>query len=537
MASNLRIYPDAEDVVIPWNADYEFPSVANKAIKISPRLPASTGSSPVLPGQTVSFTFPAQGYLDGKKTTVSFDLYLKGYDTYNFGGTGTKPNTGSKVYLQNNISSIFKHARLSYGSYQLEQVQENGFLQRQLSEMSGYGANDNDQLGIAKGVSGISSGPSPGIATFDNVTLNNRARTHSLINDVNTVLTTAVARIRPTYVSDGAHYAVKRYQVELPFGLLQQGKLLPVKYMAGQLQLDLTLCSAEEIILANGNIGSHATPNNTGTPSFYLKNVALHPETLEFDQFYDAKVLKGLESGGIPIQYSSFKSYISVLNSSNMQIAIPEKSRSVKAIFAFVRQQQNSFQTDNGASFGDFEGSILSSYQVRVGNRYFPAAPCINTHVPGKRTGSAEPFVELQKALKVFGDPSIIAAINPQRWNAVSKTFTIANNTAGFPTNHAAADGSVFAVGVTTDGLPDSPIGLAPYEVAAGELSGVFCMAMSLETSNGRELSGLNAEEQSDISLNIQWSAPPPAGYEIVVYTLTDKVMVVKENNQVVTSE
>jgi hypothetical protein len=56
-------------------------------------------------------------------------------------------------------------------------------------------------------------------------------------------------------------------------------------------------------------------------------------------------------------------------------------------------------------------------------------------------------------------------------------------------------------------------------------------MAVSLETSNGLEISGLNAEEQSDISLQAMYSAAPPAGYLMEVYTYYDAMLVLRENN------
>lgn len=529
MASNLRYFPTAEDVVIPWEQDYEFPSVANKAIKISPRITPSNGNSPIQPGGTVQFTFPAQGFLDGRRSTISFDLWLKGYDNYDVDGLAVfKETTGSYVYLQNNISSIFKHAKLSYGSYQPEQIQENGFLQRQLCELSGYGAEDNDQAGITKGIGGCSSWAHDDGSV---VTVNNRQMIHTLINDINTLDAAQKVRIRPcTQIVNGATYAVRRYQCELPFGVMQQGKLIPIKYMASQLQMEFTLCSADEIILANNN-NSSAGNNAAGSPSFFIQNVVLHPEMLEFDQTYEARFIRGLETGGVPIQFSTFRTYISPLNSSFMSIAIPEKSRSVKAIFAFVRRQQHFKNLDTGASFGDFENNVLESYQYRVGGRYFPASPCMNTLIPGHRTGSVEPFIELQKALKVFGDPTVVAAVNPDRWNKTSQDVGLDNLT--YPTDYAATDGKLFAPSIDAKGFIKGAYATFKYEYASRQLSGVFCMAATMETSNGRELSGLNAEEQSDIVLNIKYQSAPPPGFEVVVYTLVDKVMVVKENNYV----
>jgi hypothetical protein len=48
-------YPASEEVVVPWNARYSFPSQANKAVKITPRIPPKNGAA-FAPGQGI-FSF------------------------------------------------------------------------------------------------------------------------------------------------------------------------------------------------------------------------------------------------------------------------------------------------------------------------------------------------------------------------------------------------------------------------------------------------------------------------------------------------
>jgi hypothetical protein len=59
MTDHFRFYPTAEDVTIPWNARYSFPSQANKSVKITPRIPPKNGAT-FLPGNTIRLEFPAQ---------------------------------------------------------------------------------------------------------------------------------------------------------------------------------------------------------------------------------------------------------------------------------------------------------------------------------------------------------------------------------------------------------------------------------------------------------------------------------------------
>lgn len=536
MSSNLRYAPTLDDVVIPWNAQYEFPSAANKALKVSPRITPQTGQSNVLPGNTIQFNFPAQGYIDPRKTTISFDFYLKGFDTYEFDQVPSKDQS-SYCYLQNNVASVFEDVQLKYGSYVIESVQENGYLQRQLSEFTGYSTQDNDQFNVAKGISGISQ---QYVQDLGFVAVNNRLESHGLhyfgAKD-GSLITNKPSRIAPTYVNiGGAHYAVKRYQIDLPFGLFQQGKLIPVKYMASQLSIHLKVTTPEKIIIANksSNYNEPLIDDHSGTPSFFLSNVTLHPEILEFDSTYDSYFVSSLESGGVPIQLPTFKSYTFPCNSSNLQLAIPEKSRFVKAIFAFVKASTGFIGTDYGASFGDLlGGNTIESYQVRVGGRYFPASPCQITTISGQNTGSSEPLTELMKALHSLNDGNLSNAITTGRWNCPLES--VASPIApGYPYSPALADGKVdYNRSTTSSGTVDVSDPVYFPNSCSPRLSGLFCMAVSLETSNGSELSGLNAEEQSDIVFNIKWKAAPPPDLQVIVYTLVDKIMVIKENNNV----
>lgn len=63
--------------------------------------------------------------------------------------------------------------------------------------------------------------------------------------------------------------------------------------------------------------------------------------------------------------------------------------------------------------------------------------------------------------------------------------------------------------------------------------SSCFAMAIDLETSNGGEISGLNAEEQSDISLIARWNNPQGStvGTIMDIYTYIDSMIVLRENN------
>lgn len=62
MSSHFRWYPSESEVIVPFNARYSFPSQANKAVKMTPRIPPKNGGV-FNPGSVVRLEFPAQGFL------------------------------------------------------------------------------------------------------------------------------------------------------------------------------------------------------------------------------------------------------------------------------------------------------------------------------------------------------------------------------------------------------------------------------------------------------------------------------------------
>jgi hypothetical protein len=84
------------------------------------------------------------------------------------------------------------------------------------------------------------------------------------------------------FTATGTNYSTRRYQVNLALGLLTQDKLLPVKFMASQLAIELTLETAVNCLYTAITSGTH-----TGTlPTYAVSNVQLIPEILEFDASY-----------------------------------------------------------------------------------------------------------------------------------------------------------------------------------------------------------------------------------------------------------
>ena len=105
--------------------------------------------------------------------------------------------------------------------------------------------------------------------------------------------------------------------------------------------------------------------------------------------------------------------------------------------------------------------------------------------------------------------------------------------------NRAASDFNFGEYDFTTSILGNNANGvpvLAAIEVATNAFCGtqsssVFAACTNFETSNGMEISGLNAEEQSDISVNIKWSGAQTLGFWVEVFTYVDRMWVLRPNN------
>lgn len=533
MSSHYKWYPSSEEVVVPWNARYSFPSQANKAIKITPRIPPKSGQT-FAPGQIIRLEFPAQGYVNPTNTTLEFDVTLTG-PTFTLGGNEYS------VRFQNNIQSLFQRVRLLYGATPLEDILNYNVIVRCLTEWTSTNqALTFDDKSITDGI---------GHYTFGADTANNQGLINvrqRYIQGLEVITPTAAANLTGgtgaglvpngaaplpgVVVPAGALVCTRRYQVNFALGLFTQDKLIPVKFMASQLAIEITLETAQGCI----NYTWYDTRNGTETalPQYYVGNVNLIPEILEFDSSYDAMFLRGLREGGVPIKFSSWHSFFfSSANSSSINLLIQERSRSVKSLFAVQRQAQYAYAFDNGATIFDSSAtgaSSLQTFQFRIGGRYFPAAPVQTSTALGSAVsnGGAEAYVELLKALNRVGDARLSPSVNTLRW-------AYQNNGGILPIYDGIYHHNSFA----STGIPAWTLAYSGASAFSGTLMpACFGMAIDLETSNGMEISGLNAEEQSDIALIAQWTSPQVTGgfataSSIEVYSYYDAMIVLRENN------
>ncbi len=534
MSKHFAWYPSGEgsDQVIPWNAKYSFPSQANKASKITPRIPPKNGAT-FLPGNVIRLEFPAQGYVNPVNTTLEFDVTLFGYSD----------DANAQIRFQNNIQSIFNRVRILYGSTPLEDIINYNQIIRNLTEWTCTNAtNSLDQTTISDGIGGYAPGFDTSTPIKQGLVNIRQKYIQGLDGSVNTTAASLNAAngfgsvpntFKPYGMTGSA--CTRRYQVNLGTGLFTQDKLIPTKFMASQFAIEITLEQPAGCIFATPSKSS-----GSGTePTYAVTNVNLIPEVIEFDSSYDLSIMQGLANGGVPLKYATWHTYIfNVGGVSNANLQVQERSRSVKALFGCQRRSPMTITTDSGATFFDTatDPSCMQSYQYRIGGRYFPAAPvqlAINLGT-AVGNGGVEAFIELQKALNVVGDYRLSTSCNSTRWAQPPYTTSAVALVGASNLNEFDYNGLITSY--NTVGAPNLGYVTIPRSTAGNSFCGnigsaCFTSAIDLETSSGIEISGLNAEEQSDITFMATWTARQSDNFVYEIYAYVDQMIILRENN------
>lgn len=464
------------------------------------------------------------------------------------GSAGT--DLGNAVRFQNNIQSIFQRVRVLYGGTVLEDMNNYNTIVRCLTEWTANSPHMTmDQSTINEGIGGVvmdypSNTVAPAAANAPQLIApyNVRQRfihgvgstnTTPLVNNTGVAGKQGESNAPPGYTSITNYTPItQRYQIQFALGLFSQGKYIPTKFMASQLAIEITLEQSQYCLFTDTATTGSAVVGKS--PTYGVGNVILLPEILEFDPSYDAIFLKGLQEGGVPIKFSTWNTYIfSTAAQSNVNLNISERQRSVKALFVVQKKSQPTLSSDNGATFFDTSStaSTLQQYQFRIGGRYFPGQPvqCSSQIGSSVNNGGSEAWLELCKALKIVGDYRLSTPANITRW-AIQAT-------AGGVLPEKDFNQTIWYQDATT-GVPVYMPQTAgfPATLTNGSSgttgSSCFAMAINLETSNGVDISGLNAEEQSDISFMCTWRQNQITA-NLEVYSYCDSMLVLRENNMI----
>jgi hypothetical protein len=382
-----------------------------------------------------------------------------------------------------------------------------------------------------------------------------------------------------TVFTDAKNIEVRRrYCIPLNSGLATQAKLFPLKWMASQNVLEFTLANVAECVMFHqGFKFAAASLGSVGGPElvdYEVTEIVFQPEILEFDSSYDEEFLKGLSGDGIPILFSTFNTFYSnVQESARQVITIPERSRSVKSLFTVMSRSTPSIRTDSGATFytsalnvaGGKSGSTLQSFQYQLGSRYYPAAPVVcSTTIGGKTSnGAGEAFIELSKALNTLGDYRLSIDANAISFATPPLICDVLTSVSNYISDFAVnVQGSEFAFLNEYDGrfmvvqnqdtergssmiaveceAPRSGnvstiLGDNDYmgRVGFGTGSSCFAAAINLETSSGIEISGLNGEIATSLTLYMNYSTPQSNLMTYITWSYIDVMLILQANNVV----
>lgn len=290
----------------------------------------------------------------------------------------------------------------------------------------------------------------------------------------------------------------RRYALRLMTGLMQSKKLIPLKWMAAQFQLEITLANPLGCMVSNMK----------STPGYTVNNVNLIAELHEYDSAYDAAfVLGGLGGAGVPIKFTSWHYYNgNVVGNANNMVNISERARSIKCALAVLRDSAPSYQYDScafyhnpGAYYTEQSGQTgtgglvtrgssaawipVSSYQFRIGGHYYPAqqVDCSNLAV--------EPYMELLKVVGGLGVYTFSNPISQGNWTSAINEF----------------DGQSFIMSARFENQDISP----------------------------DTISGINGENQQSIQfiLNINGTIPSQTSKLCEIFVAYDALIIVRQNN------
>jgi hypothetical protein len=209
---------------------------------------------------------------------------------------------------------LFSRVRLLYGATPIEDIIGYNQIVRSITEWTNpSGENTITQQTINEGIGGYAPGRSGFLQTTGNATqgipglVNVR---QAFIQGISTVVATNAAPTPSQVYSTGfgvvpagtlaispvipvgagnndlmtTSNPVKRYQVQFALGLFNQPKLIPTKFMASQLSIEITLANAAECMFT-------PTAPVIANPSYSISNVNLIPEILEFDASYGISII------------------------------------------------------------------------------------------------------------------------------------------------------------------------------------------------------------------------------------------------------
>lgn len=431
-------------------------------------------------GSTIRFQLPSTGYLNPANTYLRFNCNIIPTSGSFAGGTASFGG----VEFQNGIESIFRRRRLSYANTPWEDLQDANVLARVFVEAlcpSGSLLSTSTMIqGIGPikrnyniDVTSFAANVSPAFISFNHQRFNYHSSSTGEATSINDV-----------------GVAGRAYAIPINFGLFQQKNLIPLQYMAGQLTLEYEIAEAVDCVVYT--IGTGGSPSVPTAAQVRVGNVELVAELLNFDAAFEEAVFRILQNGGLPLFFQSWhvNSY-SITPNNRVQIQIQESARSVRYALAVIMDDSfrtlrkdahmfvagwNTTQVDAIANANQRcvtrNDTLIRNYQWRLGGAYYPNQPV-------EMYGGTGLNVNILDAN--YADPPV------EGYCELMKTFG----------NLFANEGTWFGdIGMTNS------LGIRRLSNGDGTLTvDGLILAVNFTSDRGDVITGLNAEEQNDLAL------------------------------------
>lgn len=249
MSGTFKFHSQVGEVV-PFQAKYAFPSQMTKVQKQVVKLTPKTGGSYTSGSAPIQIEFPSDGYLNMLNSVLLFDVQITGVDASHL---PTFPKQGAH--------SLFRRLRILYGSMVIEDIQEYSVLTRMLIECGAQPDYTRTTGTILDGTLGHGS------IFYDKGANANDTGASSSVHGSANALTSGQVNLQST----------RTFALNLLSGVMTCKKLIPLKWMASQLKLELTLAPDVEAIMADLSAAA------VTKPAYHLTNVCFLAELVEFD--------------------------------------------------------------------------------------------------------------------------------------------------------------------------------------------------------------------------------------------------------------
>ena len=204
--------------------------------------------------------------------------------------------------------------------------------------------------------------------------------------------------------------------MKLCSGLLNQPKMLPLKYMPLTIELEL-VNDANDVIVTPG-VNSEFTTGNT-TNDWQLENVQLKCDICNLDNSlqnnYDSHLLSGKS---LPINFNTYITQSQAITGQDVGVSLNRAITRLKSIFVTF-YQTNDTEKPTHKEFCDFNHPMDNAtgllydkgyeleYQIQVGSKLFPEYPVRSL---------SESFAQLKKCLGILGSNFHSVSITPKQY-------------------------------------------------------------------------------------------------------------------------